>query len=99
MTEVSLSDIYDLTAEIRAIRQELEVSDKIIYERDRLLDELPCKLHGRCVPHAIEEVRALRKIYDAAAALRKHWNDEHAHFACGGEAILLEAIADYEASK
>lgn len=36
------------------------------------------------------------KVVEAAVALRKHWNDEFAHFACGGEAILLEALARLE---
>lgn len=40
--------------------QQLEVADKIIAERDRVLDALPCPTHGRCVPHALEEVARLR---------------------------------------
>lgn len=36
---------------------ELEVADKVIAERNRLLSAIPaCPVHGQCVPHAIELV-------------------------------------------
>ncbi len=40
----------------------------------------------------------LRRIREAAEKLEAHWKAEHAHFACGGEAILLEALAKWRAA-
>lgn len=34
--------------------------DILIADRDRVLDALPCPAHGRCVPHALEEIARLR---------------------------------------
>lgn len=54
----------ELRAEIKHLGELLECSqgdmrqaDKIISERNRLLDAIPaCPVHGQCVPHAIEWV-------------------------------------------
>lgn len=42
-----------------------------------------------------KELVALRRVADAAEKLEQHWKGERAHFACGGEAILLEALAEW----
>lgn len=37
------------------IKQDLEVTEKLLNERQRLLDAVPeCPMHGSCVPHALE---------------------------------------------
>lgn len=38
-----------------------------------------------------EYERAMR-VVEAASTLAKHWKEEYAHFACGGEAQLIEAL-------
>ena len=50
----------ELNAQIEALAKEIKVDDELLAERDRLLDAIPaCEAHGnRCVPHAIEWVRA-----------------------------------------
>ncbi len=50
------------------LKHELEVTDKLLNERQRVLDAIPeCQSHGKCVPHAIEwieEMKANRKNYE-----------------------------------
>lgn len=54
-------------AELARLREEVEVSDRIIAERQRLLDAFPeCEAHGRCVPHAIEYLARLTAERDEA---------------------------------
>lgn len=43
------------------LQENLDVSDKIITERNRLLDALLCPVHGQCVPHALEQIAKLQK--------------------------------------
>ena len=55
---------------------DLEVTDKIIAERNRLMSSIPaCPIHGPCVPHAIEWVEKailmLRELKADNEALRK----------------------------
>lgn len=42
-------------------KEEIEVSERIIADRDRILDALPCPVHGRCVPHVLEKLTEWRK--------------------------------------
>lgn len=50
--------VLALIAEIDGLREEVEIDNKIIAERDRLLNAIPeCAAHGQCVPHAIQWVR------------------------------------------
>ncbi len=37
------------------LKEELRITDLLLSERQRVLDAIPaCKLHGSCVPHALE---------------------------------------------
>lgn len=46
-----------------ALRQELEVTDRLLQERDRLLRAIPeCPVHGACVPHALEWVKRAKML-------------------------------------
>jgi len=61
-------------------RQELinliEVQEKLINERDRVLDLLPCPKHGKCVPFAIEEIERLKNVehkYDVSKKTKHSW--------------------------
>lgn len=58
-----------LKAENEALREEVALDDKIIAERDRLLNMFDCPEHGQCVPYAMEQVEQLRasKLYWVAA--------------------------------
>ncbi len=47
-------------ATISALRNEVEVDDKLIAERDKLLDLIPCPAHGRCVPYAMTWIKEHR---------------------------------------
>jgi hypothetical protein len=39
------------------LREELDIANKLIAERDRILEEFPCPEHGKCVPHVLELLR------------------------------------------
>jgi hypothetical protein len=56
--------IANLLEENKQLKEEIEVDNAIIAERDRLMDEIPgCFIHGnRCVPHAINWVKDMVKL-------------------------------------
>lgn len=51
---------------IEELKAELEVSDKLLEDREALLEAIPkCVAHGKCLPHAlewIEQVKTLAKV-------------------------------------
>ena len=51
----------ELKAEVEALREEVALGDKIIADRDRLLNMFDCPAHGQCIPYAMEQIEALRK--------------------------------------
>ena len=51
----------ELRAENEALREEVALGDKIIADRDRLLNMFDCPAHGQCIPYAMEQIEALRK--------------------------------------
>ncbi len=50
------SDMYDSAQNrISSLTEELEITDKLLSERQRVLDAIPqCEVHGSCIPHAFE---------------------------------------------
>lgn len=54
----------ELKAEVEALREEVALGDKIIADRDRLLNMFDCPAHGQCIPYAMEQIEALRKDAD-----------------------------------
>jgi hypothetical protein len=43
------------------LKHELEVTEKLLNERQRVLDAIPeCQSHGKCVPHAIEWIEEMK---------------------------------------
>ncbi|WP_426237500.1 hypothetical protein [Pseudomonas sp. TWP3-2] len=53
--------VVALIAEIKRLSEEVEIDDKIIAERDRLLNVIPeCAPHGQCVPYAIQWVKDIQ---------------------------------------
>ncbi|KWW18821.1 hypothetical protein AS889_04650 [Pseudomonas putida] len=48
----------ELLAEIERLTEEVALGDKIIAERNRLVDAIPqCAAHGQCIPYAIQWVK------------------------------------------
>lgn len=54
----------ELNAEVEGLREEVALDDKIIAERNRLLNMFECPDRGQCVPYAMEQVESLRKDAD-----------------------------------
>lgn len=56
-----------LKTRIKELEKEIEVSDALLKERDRLLEAIPkCNIHrDKCISHAIEWIN--RK--------KEHWNE------------------------
>lgn len=54
--------------QLAEVREELEITDKLLADRDRLLAVIPaCPQHGaQCVPHAIQWVQAALQALGAA---------------------------------
>lgn len=50
-----------LKARVEELEREVALGDTIIAERNRVLDALPCPLHGQCVPHALDTIKSLRE--------------------------------------
>lgn len=50
-----------LKAEVEALKDEIATDDKLIADRDRLLNMFECPAHGQCIPYAMEQVEELRK--------------------------------------
>lgn len=51
-----------------ALRQELDVTDKLLEQRQRVLDAIPeCPVHGPCVPHALEWIEQAKAMMEANA--------------------------------
>lgn len=46
--------------EIDRLREELDITDKLLAARERVLDAIPpCPVHGsQCIPHALEWIEA-----------------------------------------
>ena len=44
--------------EMKELREELEVTDKLLHDHERILATIPeCPAHGACVPHAVQWVK------------------------------------------
>jgi hypothetical protein len=52
--DVLLAEIEARDAEIERLRAEIAVDDKLLAERNRILEAEPCPMHGPCVPHVLE---------------------------------------------
>jgi hypothetical protein len=50
--------------ELKQLREELEVTDRILAEREKVLNAIPeCPVHGSgCVPHAIEWIELAKSM-------------------------------------
>ena len=54
--EIQLHDECEsLIARVSELEEEVRIDNKLITERDKLLNAIPeCSVHGKCVPHALE---------------------------------------------
>lgn len=44
------------------LKKDLEVTEKLLSERQRVLDAIPeCKIHGKCIPHALEWIEEAKE--------------------------------------
>lgn len=66
------ADLEPLLAENEALREEIELDNKIITERNRLLGLFECLDHGHCVPYAMEQVAELRRDAERYRWLRQY---------------------------
>ena len=54
--------ITALAEKCRRLEQEVAIDDKLLAERNHLLDLFTCSMHGSgCVPHALDEVVSMRQ--------------------------------------
>lgn len=45
------------------LEKELEVTDSLLSEREKLLDAIPeCSVHGKCIPHALEWINKMNSL-------------------------------------
>ncbi len=59
MTE---TEHLELVCDNARLMAELDVTEKLLSERQRVLDAIPeCPLHGSCVPHALEWIAEKKK--------------------------------------
>jgi hypothetical protein len=55
----------DSIVDYKIIQHELDVTNSLLQERQRVLDAIPeCKVHGACVPHAIDWINEMKEKYD-----------------------------------
>ena len=56
--------------ELKKLQDELLVTDKLLEERNRVLEAIPeCPFHGKqCVPHAVEWIRRVRTLAEIITA-------------------------------
>ena len=59
-TANALLNLYSVS-NFADLKHELEVTDELLNERQRVLDAIPeCQSHGSCVPHAIEWIEEMK---------------------------------------
>lgn len=51
--------VKDLIERVEELQEIGKIDDRLLKDRDRLLDTIPCKEHGRCVPGSIERINQL----------------------------------------
>lgn len=57
-----IEDHFEVHSALSQMRHEIRISDQLIAERDRILDALPCPIHGRCVPFVLEWIERKKKL-------------------------------------
>lgn len=58
--------IRQLRRERDAARAEIATDDLLLAERNRILDALPCPVHGPCVPYVLEFIERQKKVDETA---------------------------------
>lgn len=58
---IELEELISISETVDKLKQELEVTEKLLNERQRVSDAIPeCKAHRSCVPHAIEWIEEMK---------------------------------------
>jgi hypothetical protein len=53
----------ELERQNKELKKEIKVTDKLLEERQKVLDAIPeCKTHGSCVPNALEWIEEMKKL-------------------------------------
>jgi hypothetical protein len=53
---------------LSSLQEEIAVDNKLLADRDALLDLLPCPIHGRCSAYAGHEIQRLKELDSARPA-------------------------------
>ncbi len=62
----------DVVEERDKYRAAFEVTEKLLNERQRVLDTIPgCPLHGPCVPHALDWIKQSKKLHPLLATIQE----------------------------
>ena len=65
MINETIVAVFELQ-EGKALRQELEVTNQLLADRQRVLDAIPaCPAHGSCVPHALAWIAKVKASHTA----------------------------------
>lgn len=57
------SSLIELEHKLGATQKDLQVTERLLNERQRLLDAIPeCAAHGKCVPHALEWIEKAKAV-------------------------------------
>ncbi len=67
--------IRDLARALLDAREEIETDDKLLADRNRILDAYPCAVHGPCVPHIMETLEEHRRLLKVGWALLLAFGD------------------------
>lgn len=86
----SAVDPQSLQVRVRDLEEEVAISDKLLAQQYRLMDAIPaCEVHGnRCLPHAIEWVRAQIAATAAAAPSDALFQDIRAYLLRDRESLV-----------
>lgn len=56
-TDIAETIIRQLLAERDELRTEIDTDNQLLAERNRILEALPCPVHGPCVPYVLEFIK------------------------------------------
>lgn len=58
--KVQEGQIGQLEFENKKLKEEIDIDNKLLADRQRILDACPCPEHGSCVPHVLDELARLK---------------------------------------
>ncbi len=69
--------LLEATTAIPKLIEVIEINQRLIEERNRVLAEFECSIHGECVPGAIEQIRAIKKENQSLKAEMERLEKQH----------------------